>query len=70
MGINSDELEVTLVGEAMDTDFLSELMGKVETLIEKTITWQACGSDAEIDPETALLVWQKEDEQLLPGCRQ
>jgi hypothetical protein len=22
----------------------------------------------EIDPETALLVWQKADEQWLPGC--
>ena len=63
MGINSDELEVTLVGEALDMDYLSELMGKVETLIEKTITWQVCSSDAEIDSETALLVWQKADEQ-------
>lgn len=63
MGINSDELEVTLVGEALDTDYLGELMGKVETLIEKTITWQICSSDAELDIETALLVWQKQDEK-------
>ena len=63
MGINSEELEVTLVGEALDTDYLDELMSKVETLIEKTITWQVCGSDEEIDPETALLVWQKMDEE-------
>ena len=69
MGINSEELEVTLVGEALDTDYLGELMDKVETLIEKTITWQVSGSGAELDAETALLVWQKEAEQWLPGCR-
>ena len=63
MGINSDELEVTLVGDALDTDYLGELMGKVETLIEKTITLQVSSSGTEIDPETALLVWQKADEQ-------
>jgi DNA-binding transcriptional ArsR family regulator len=63
MGINSDELEVTLVSEALDTDYLDELMHKVETLIEKTITWQVRSSGAEIDQETALLVWQKQDEQ-------
>ena len=69
MGINSEELEVTLVGEALDTDYLVELMSKVESLIEKTITWQVSSSGAEIDPETALLVWQKGSEQWLPGCR-
>jgi DNA-binding transcriptional ArsR family regulator len=63
MGINSEKLEVTLVGEELDMDYLDELMNKVEILIEKTITWQVCGSNAEIDPETALLVWQKEDEE-------
>ena len=63
MGINSEQLEVTLVGESLDTDYLDELMGKVETLIEKTITWQVCSSDADIDPATALLVWQKAEEQ-------
>jgi DNA-binding transcriptional ArsR family regulator len=63
MGINSDELEVTLVGEALDTAYIGELMDKVETLIEKTVTWQVCSSDAEIDLQTALLVWKKADEQ-------
>jgi DNA-binding transcriptional ArsR family regulator len=63
MGIYSDELEVTLVGEALDTDYLSALMDKVEPLIEKTIIWQVCSSDTEIDTETALLVWEKAEEQ-------
>ena len=63
MGINSEEMEVTLVGEGLDTDYLDELMSKVETLIEKTITWQVRSSGAEIDAESALLVWQKGDEQ-------
>ena len=63
MGINSEEMEVTLVGEALDTDYLDELMRKVETLIEKTITWQVSSSGAEIDAESALLVWQKAEEQ-------
>jgi len=68
-GINSEQLEVTLVGEALDTDYLYELMSKVETLIEKTITWQVRSSGAEIDVESALLVWQKTEEQWLPGCK-
>ena len=59
MGINSEQLEVTLVGESLDTDYLDELMRKVETLIEKTITWKVSSSDTEIDPHTALLVWQR-----------
>ena len=63
MGINSEELEVTLVGESLDTDYLDELMSKVETLIEKTITWHMLSSGAEIDAESALLVWQKAEEQ-------
>jgi DNA-binding transcriptional ArsR family regulator len=63
MGINSEELEVTLVGEALDTDYLGELMCKVETLIEKTITWQVSSTGLGIDQETALLVWQKADER-------
>lgn len=63
MGINSDELEVILVGEALDTDYLGELMNKVESIIEKTITWQVCSGDSDIDLETALLVWQKGDEE-------
>ena len=63
MGINSEQLEVTLVGESLDTDYLDELMRKVETLIEKTITWQVRSSGAEIDAESALLVWQKAEEQ-------
>ena len=62
-GINSEEIEVTLVGKSIDTDYLDELMDKVETLIEKTITWQMSGSDTDIDAETSLLVWQKQDEQ-------
>ena len=63
MGINSEELEVTLVGQALDTHYLGELMDKVETLIEKTISWQVRSSGAEIDIESALLVWQKTEEQ-------
>jgi DNA-binding transcriptional ArsR family regulator len=62
MGINSDDLEVTFVGEALDTDYLSDLTGKVEALIEKTITWQVCSSDMDIQ-ETALLVWQNLGEE-------
>ena len=63
MGISSEQLDVTLVGEALDTDYLNELMPKVETFIEKTIIWQVCGSHKEIDPKTSLFVWQKHDQQ-------
>ena len=54
---------MTLVGEVLDTHYLGELMGKVELLIEKTIIWQVSSTGLEIDQETALLVWQKQDEQ-------
>lgn len=50
--------EVTLIGEALDSGYISDLMSKVEILIVKTITWQVISSDAEIDAETALMVWQ------------
>jgi DNA-binding transcriptional ArsR family regulator len=63
IGINSDELDVTLVGEALDTDYLYEVISKVEILIEKTITWQVSSSEKDIDTKTALLVWQKQEEQ-------
>jgi len=33
MGINSAELQVTAVGEALDKDYLDELMSKVETIL-------------------------------------
>ncbi|MDC0082932.1 ArsR family transcriptional regulator [Schleiferiaceae bacterium] len=61
-GINSDELEVTFVGEALDMDYLLELISKVETMIEKTITWRVCCIDVDIDSKTALLVWQKTEQ--------
>lgn len=63
MGINSDELEVTLMGEELDTDYLGELMNKIEFLIAKTIIWQVCRSDTAIGPVTELLVWQKKDKE-------
>ena len=63
MGINSEELEVTLVGEGLDTDYLGELMGKVETLIEKTIIWQVLEQMPDEKREQCLLVWEKQREQ-------
>jgi len=52
-----------LVGESLDTDYLDGIMGKIESLIEKTISWEVSSSGAEIDTESALLVWQKAEEQ-------
>lgn len=63
MGINSEELEVTFIGNVLDTEHLSEIMGEVETLIENTITCLVSNSDVDIDQETVLLVWQKRDKQ-------
>ena len=57
MGINSDEIEVTLVGEGLDMDYLGELMNEVESLIEKTIAWQVRISGVKTGPHTTLLVW-------------
>ena len=57
MGINSEELEVTMVGETLDADYLYELMSKVETFIENTLNWRVRSSGPEINRETALLVW-------------
>ena len=63
MGINSEELEVILVGEEVDIDYLDELMNKVESLIKKIFTRQVRRSDEQIDPETELLVWNKLEKQ-------
>lgn len=69
MGITGDEVEVTLVGYALNTEYLDELMVMLETIIEKTIKWQVFSSDSEIDPKTPLLVWQKQNEEWQPGCK-
>ena len=39
-GINSDELEVLLIGQNLDKDYIKELLSKVEKHIDKTIKYQ------------------------------
>lgn len=60
MGINSDTLNVILVGANLDEQYLSVLMEKAALMIEKTIDWSVVDSEDKVDAEMALLVWQKE----------
>jgi DNA-binding transcriptional ArsR family regulator len=60
MGINSDTLNVILVGANLDEQYLSVLMEKAALMIKKTIDWSVVDSEDKVDSEMALLVWQKE----------
>ena len=60
LGINSDELEVTLVGEGFDGTYIAELMSKVEEKLEKKISYSTSPELSSFQKENSLLVWEKE----------
>ena len=62
-GINSDELEVLLIGENLDEDYIKELMEKVGKHIEKAIHYIIGTSYDPTTTEIGLLVWQKQAEK-------
>ena len=56
-GINSDELEVLLIGENLDEDYIKELMSKVEKHIDKTINYQINTNEEITQTANGLQVW-------------
>jgi len=56
-GIDSSTLEVLLVGKVMDMDYVAELIGKVESTINKTIEYAIAPAASESQRESCLLVW-------------
>ena len=63
MGLESNELEVLLVGEGFDSVYIAELMGKVEEKLEKKVSYSTTPALSTWQKENSLLVWQKGDEQ-------
>ena len=60
-GINSDELEVLLIGENLDEDYIKELMSKVEKHIDKTINYQINTNQETTQTANGLQVWVKSE---------
>ena len=56
-GIDSSTLEVLLVGKGVDMDYVAELIGKVESTINKTIEYAIAPTVSESQRESSLLVW-------------
>ena len=56
-GINSDELEVLLIGQNLDEDYIKELMSKVEKHIDKAINYQINTNEEITQTANGLQVW-------------
>lgn len=58
-GLNSDTLEVLLIGANLDQDYIANLMTKAAQAIEKEINYSIAPSMPEQSKPNCLLVWQK-----------
>ena len=65
-GIDSSTLEVLLVGKGVDMDYVAELIGKVESTINKTIEYAIAPTVSESQRESSLLVWDSSVSKWLP----
>jgi VIT1/CCC1 family predicted Fe2+/Mn2+ transporter len=63
MGLESDEIEVLLVGRGFDDAYISELMDKVEKKLEKKVSYSTTPALSTWQEENSLLVWQNADEK-------
>ena len=63
-GIDSNEIEVLLIGEAFDMDYLAQLMPKVEQHINKSISYFVAPQASETQKESCLLVWEKQGRKI------
>ena len=61
-GLNSDTLEVVLIGANLDQDYIANLMTKAAQAIEKEINYSIAPSMPEQSKPNCLLVWQKPKE--------
>ena len=62
-GLNSDTLEVVLIGANLDQDYIANLMTKAAQAIEKEINYSIAPSMSEQSTPNCLLVWQKPKEK-------
>ena len=62
-GIESDMLDVVLVGSGLDQAYITELMGKIEKQLSKKMHYAIVGSLSPTQAQQSLLVWEKEAEK-------
>lgn len=62
-GIESEMLDVVLVGSGLDQGYITELMGKVEQQLSKTVHYAIVGSISPSQATQSLLVWEKQAEK-------
>jgi len=59
-GLESDVIEVVLVGSYVDQEYFAELIGKVFTVTEKQIDYDVIPNMPEEKSSECLLIWEKE----------
>ncbi len=62
-GLDSDVIEVVLVGSDVDEEYIAELMGKVAKVTEKQIEYEVLAKVPDDRRSGCLLIWEKQDEQ-------
>jgi len=62
-GLDSETIEVLLIGEGLDQDYISSLVHKTEEIIDKKILWEIKETLSESERSNCLLIWQKTGEQ-------
>jgi len=58
-GINSDEIEVILIGKDLDERYVQDLLIKIEQRIEKSISYQISTNQETTRTANGLQVWVK-----------
>ena len=62
-GLDSETIEVVLIGEGLDQDYISGLVQKTEEIIDKRILCKIKETLSEFERSQCLMVWQKGDEK-------
>ena len=62
-GLDSETIEVLLIGEGLDQDYISSLVHKTEEVIGKKILCEIKETFSESERSNCLLIWQKHGEQ-------
>ena len=62
-GLESDTIEVVLVGSDVDKEYIAELMGKVAKVTEKQVNYDVMPIMPQEKRSECLLIWEKSGEQ-------
>jgi len=62
-GLESDVIEVVLVGSDVDEEYIAELIGKVAIVTEKRIKYEVLAEMFDNRSSKSLLIWEKRGEQ-------